>query len=373
MRSGIRWLSGGALALMLSAATAQTPAPLLKHTFDEDASGWIGFGLNTRASISHQVSFNGQGALKFEYDIKKGTFSLLALQTPNGLLEKARTFRFWVQADYATTLGIILQEKDGARYYAPFAAPKGKWQKVELSTTDFTLMEGPGNPPDPDNRLDMDQVAAFAIGDVGQLFGMAGNADLEKLLNAQPGAHVFYIDDFTVTEEALPGAYAISGGDVRIDTFARPQVSWLSAGGVTLSRMEGGAPGERGLQADYRQAPGRIIALMRPFTRGRLQGMTRLSFTAASTQGVTLLVQVEESGGGKFNTTVDVPEGGVPKAVTVDFADMNPADDSSIKDRKVRPELVIQLVLLDATGLQGMTTERDNTLRITNLRASAGK
>jgi hypothetical protein len=55
----------------------------------------------------------------------------------------------------------------------------------------------------------------------------------------------------------------------------------------------------------------------------------------------------------------------------VNFENLNSADDSTVKDRGVKPDLISQVVLIDATGLIGAPAEADNTLVIRNLRALA--
>jgi hypothetical protein len=361
------------LASVAGGALGQSPVPLMRQSFDEGTGGWIAIGTNARASITRQNSYNGQGALKLDYDVQRGSLCAVVLASPGAALAKARAFRFWVDADYGTTLAVILQEKDGARYVSPFYAPKGAWQKVELAVSDFAILEGPGNPPDADGKLSMDKVAAVALADAGQIFGMAGSPDLEKVLGVTTGPHSLLVDDFTATDESLPPAATSSPTEVRIDTFVRPQLGWLSVGSAVLARAAGSTPAEHGLRADYRQAPGRIMGVMRVLPRGKLAGMSRISFSVASVQGLTLLVQVGESGGAKFNASVDVRAGGEAQTVALDLEGFQPADDSPVKDRKVKPELVGLFVVLDPTGIAGLPGEQDNTLRIWNVRASAAE
>jgi hypothetical protein len=378
MKSGFRWFLGGALALTLSAAAAQTPAPLLKHTFEDGEGGWTGItfpsGMNAKVSITNEAANvkSGKAALKFDYGVNKGEMNALLLATPNGEIAKAKALRLWIKADYTTTLALVLQEQDGGRYVTVFSAPKDQWQQVEVSTADFTLMEGKDDPQDPDSKLDMDQVAAVAIGDFGQFFAQLGDENVAKLLNVQAGQHTLYLDDFTVTEETLPSAFSAVNADVRIDTFARPQLAWIAVGGVKLSKAEGKPLEGPGMKADYRQAPQKIIGIMRNVPRGKMAGTDKLTFTAASTKRTMLVVQVEEKDGGKFNSTVEIPDGSEAKTVSLNFADFNPADDSPVKDRKVKMDLVNQILFIDATGLLG-GAEEDNTLWIGGLRASAAK
>ncbi|WP_410969811.1 hypothetical protein, partial [Salmonella sp. SAL4450] len=76
------------------------------------------------------------------------------------------------------------------RYVAMFTLPAGKWQQVELAPADFVLSEDGNDPPDPDNKLDLERVEAFGIVDVGQMLAQADNPEIEKLLNIKRGPHV---------------------------------------------------------------------------------------------------------------------------------------------------------------------------------------
>lgn len=355
-------------AFLASAAVAggQTRQPLLLHSFDEETHGWVAMGVNARVSINQQTTFNGRGALRLDYDIKQGALSLAVCPTPAGTMARARAFRFWLNADHPTTCALIVQEDGGGRFLAPFFAPKGKWQKVEIAVDEFALLEGPGNPPDADGKLDLSKVGGVALGDLAQIGGVFGSPELASALNLRTGAHVMYLDDFTVLEEALPGAYQTADGAKMIDSGTRPQIGWASIGISGASRLP--VP-ERGLQAEYLQATGKIAALVRFVPRGLLAGTTSLRLKASSSKAVTLLVQLMEAGGGKFNGTLELPAGGDWKEVSLEYASMDAAEDSAVKDRRVKPELVTGLVVLDVLTLLGGGSEQENVLRLAAMRA----
>ncbi len=350
-----------------SVAMTQPQAPLVRHSFDTSEEGWTGLGANCRASITTQSSFNGSGALKFEYDLRPRAMGLLAWQPQEGALAGANTFRFWVRADQTTSLGFIVQEKGGGRYTAMFAVPKGTWQKVEISLSDLILNQGKDDPKDPSGRLEPEKIEALSIGDLAQFVAQADNPQFASLIGLELGPRVLLLDDFNVTAEKLPATVAIGPKEVVLDTFSRPQVGWLATCLTSVVKGETGAP--PAMAASYRQATGRIVALARMIPPGSLKGMGKLSFTAASKQRVMLLVQVEEAGGGKFNTILEVPEGNSPKSYTIEFANLNAADDSPVRDRGLRPELAGQVVFIDASMLAGASSDADNTLTIRNLKA----
>lgn len=360
-------------AIGLGMASAQAPTaqtPLIKQTFEEDDGAWQMFGNGGKISVTHEATHvhEGKAALQFDYNVKKGEMSALMLPTPAGKLTKAKSFRFFVQADTTSPLAIVLQEHDGGRYMANFVAPKEKWQPVELSISDFILSEDMNDPKDPNFKLDLDQVEGIGITDIGQMFAQTDNEAFLKLLNLQTGPHTLYLDDFAVSEEALPSVFTGSATDVRLDTFARPQVGWMGVGNVKLSLATGKPLESRGLQADYHQAPMTVVGFVRRIPRGRVNGTTKLAFDVAALKATKMLVQVEEKGGGKYNSVIDVPGGKVPTAMSLPFSEFKVADDSHDTNDKLDLDMVTQVLFMDLSGFLEMV-DQDNTVWISPLKA----
>src|SRR5882724_8768578 len=87
-----------ALLLGVVGAVAQdTPAPLVSHTFEESDGGWQAVGGDGVVSLTHDAALvkNGKGALQYTYSLRKGEFSAMLLPTPDMLLSKAKSLRFW--------------------------------------------------------------------------------------------------------------------------------------------------------------------------------------------------------------------------------------------------------------------------------------
>ncbi len=349
---------------LATAAMGQTAQPILRHSFDSELHGWSGIGINCRASIATGSSFNGVGALKFEYDVKQGAFGMLTYAPAEGSLASAQAFRFWVRADQPTTVAFIVQEKGGGRFLSFFAPPRGKWQKVEVALADLVLAEGAADPKDADGRLDPARIESIVLGDLAQMVAQAGNPDFEKLLGVSPGARSLHLDDFTVIADRLQPAVVAKANEARLDTFVRPQIAWMATGNATLARIEAGASAAPGVQAAYERVAGRILALVRMFPKGTLKGMSRITFTASAQQATTLFVQVEEAGGGKFGTVCTIADSGVDQPFTLELAGLPAGDDSPVKDRPVKPELITQVVFIDASAMAGMGADGPNALTI---------
>ncbi len=372
MKPQTGWMAAGLLIAAVGGALTQTPAaPILQQTFEDEAGGWVGMGTTAKVTLTTEAANvkAGKSALKFDYGIKKGETNLLILPIADSKLSKMQSLSFWVKANHSAPLVIALGEKDGGRYCAAFTVPKDKWQRVELTPADFILNVGKDDPKDPDGKLDLDKVENVGIVDFGQIFVQSDDANFLKLFHVQTGDQTLYVDDFTVSETKLSEPAATSKDDYRFDTFARPQVSWLGVGEAQISRVTGKPLEGAGLQTTYHQAPGTVMGILRAVKGGELAGRTQLRFTAATAKATTIIVQLEESDGGKYNASVELPGNSEKKDFTLALADLSVASDSKDDNTKLDLDKVTQILFIDASGLTG-ATDQDNTLWLNNLRAT---
>lgn len=344
-------------------------APLLSHTFEENDGGWQGFGGSGVVSVTHDAASvkSGKGALQYSYALKKGEVALMLLQTPDMMLAKAKSLRFWIKADHMTPVAIVLQEKDGGRYNAIVSTPKDTWQEVELSTADFALDRSKDAPKDPDGKLDMDQVENIAIADMAQIF-VQGDAAFATALGISEGPRKFVMDDFAVNTTMLPPSCTLKNGEGAFDTFARPQIGWISVGEMTVTKVTGKPLEGTGLQAKYHQSPSRVVGLSRFVPLEGLAGATKITLSAASLKPAKILLQVEEKSGGKYNTVMELPGNSGRADLTINFSEFKASDDSHDDNGKLDLDQVTQILFLDASGILDQA-DADNTLWINNIRA----
>ncbi len=364
-----------------TASLAQTPpsaAPmsLMQQTFETDAGGWVGFGASGKASITHEVANvkNGKGALQLDYSLAKGEINALILPVADAGLTKMKSIRFWVKTDYTTPVVVVLQEKDGGRYNTMFTSPGGRWQQVELAPSDFALGEGKDDPKDADGKLDLDKVDSVAIADLSQLYAQSDDANVASIFDVRKGAHVLQIDDFSVGTDALTDDVRIEKDakkdDLLLSAWIRPQTNWIAIGTVETNRATGKPLTGTSLKADYKQSPGKPIGLIRGVPRGKLAGRTLFNITVASTKPATLIIQLEERSGGKYNLVLEVPGDKEVREISRAFADFTKAEDSHDDNGKLDLDQVVKIMIIDATGFSAKV-EQDNTLWINEIRAAA--
>lgn len=338
---------------------------LIHQTFANGEEGWAvvqAQGKGGKVSASHEVKRgDAAGSLKLEYSIAPGEITVASLPVADGALKTMQSMRFWVRADHNGAVVFTVQEKEGGRYNAMFFAPKDAWQQVELSMRDFTLSTDPGAPADPDGKLDPEKINSIAFTDLEQL--LAQNPQVATGLGIVKGDHSLYLSEFEASSGALPDAFSAKPGEYRLDTYGRPQCSWVGIGGGTFSQISGDPLGEKGIKVDYHVGPTHLMGALKFIQRRALVGTKYLNLHLASAKACTLILQVEEEGGGKYNTVIELPGGSTAKDQLFAFSDLKASEDSHDTNAKLDLDQVKQIILIDVSGFV-KSAEQDNTVWI---------
>lgn len=364
--------------LLLCSRFAQAERPLLtetflSQTFEEELGSWVSIAPTAKVSLTHDKAHikEGKGALQFDYGVRKGEMNALYFPLEKAPLAKATALKFWLKSDTISIFAVVLEEKGGGHYMAAFTVPKEQWQKVELAPEDFALNNNENDPKDPNGKLDMEQIERIGVIDVAQIF-VQGDENLLQLFNIKEGARVFHLDSLMATDEALPKSSVRMGDVLTLDTYVRPQMSWVSVGGLTLNRIEGKPLEGMGVEAKYHQTQGKIGALLKTFPVGTLKDAKQVALTVASQNAIKLVVQVEEKSGGKYSTTIEIKGGSERTDFVLNLADFKVAQDSKDSNDHLDADQIYQIVLIDLTGATE-SVDRDNTLWLNRLRAIFGK
>lgn len=384
----------GALLVFAGAAKAQPdqlPEPLYSESFENGVGTWLGIGAGAKVSTERtpENAEQGAGSLRFDYQVTPGQMNALIAPFGPNSLATLQSISFWVKADHTTSLALTVQEEGGGRFSTVFSVTKGQWQRVEVAPWDLVLQVGKDDPKDGDGKLNLDKIEGIGLFDFTQLIAQMAtdpNNPIVKALGVQMGPRTLYVDDFVLSSDPptpLPGAKVPTDKSL-LDDFAHPQVSWAELGDVTFKVLhpfqKKGQPQatipDNTLQADYTQAPGRIEAFSKFLPDGVLTGKTSLSLSVASRLHTTIIVQVEEKSGGKYNTSFEVPAqvappdpGTAPSFQTLAFADFKPADDSKDDNNQLDLDQVKQILIIDASGMLG-GGEGENTLWLSQIRVN---
>jgi hypothetical protein len=335
----------------------QTAEPILLQGFENGTGEWRSIGGQAKVGVADDPENvkTGQRALRFDYTVQAGQFEALINPLATATFASLKSIKFWIKTSHSTTFLLALQEQGGGRFATVFSIAKDTWQNVEIDPAELILQDGADDPKDANGQLDLEKTEFIGLIDFDQvLIQMVGGAPnpIAQMIHIPFGPRTLYLDEVTFSSRPLPESKATPDA-YDIDLFQRPQAQWASIGGATLERMEAKDAKDNALRVTYPQAPGHITALLKPLRPGALAGKKQLSFQVASMKPTTLLLQLEETGGGKYNAPIEVPGNATPKTITLNFSDFKTSPDSNDNNDRLDLDQVKQLLIVDATSLMG--------------------
>ncbi len=361
-----------AIALSALAVQASAQQALMTESFDYDSGQWTSMG-NAKVSVLKDAAQakSGSGVLRYDYEVKRGAPSLLLHPVTSPPPTTVKGLRFWIKTDAATWMAVILQERGGPRYAATFQSPGSAWLQVELALADF----GPGldknDPKDPNGKLDIAEIEGLGFLDLSVMMAEDESGQMLKMLGLKEGQRTIWLDEIEVLSATSPETSKPAEGELMLESLTRPQLPWLVTGWVKAALVSGAPLNSKAVKLDYKRNTGEIAAMVRFLPPGRLEGTSGLRFRAAAAQQTTLLVQVEETSGGKYNAMVELAAGSEPKDAAVNWSDFSADSDSKDTDGKLNPAQIKQILLLDVASMAG--DGQTNTLWVGPLRAVKAK
>ncbi|RYX82415.1 hypothetical protein EON83_19575 [bacterium] len=358
----------GALVTVIGSALAQPPQlpePLWEQNFENDGGTWIAMGETAKTSIE-RIPDNvkeGAGSLRFDYQIANGEGNILISPLAPRSLDTLATMSFWIKCNQNASFIFALQEQGGGRFGTAFSVIKDQWQKVIITPEELSLQIGKNDPKDADGKLNTEKIEGVALVDFGQFFAqMATNAQnpLAKALDFKAGTRTVFLDGLKFSSKPPSPPLADAAF---LDKFKQPQLAWIGVGDVALKTYRTEDPPSDELQADYTQTAGHAVAFAKLLPANALTGKEDLWFNILSKQPATIVVQLEEQNGGKYNMVFPVSAGTTPVLKTLTFADFKPSDDSKDDNHQLDLNQVKQILILDASGILGAGAGA-NTLRI---------
>lgn len=121
-------------------------------------------GVGGTVDVKHKES-----SIEWTYKFNATDFSILFLSEPNFQDWKGLEIR--LRSEKETSMAFILQEKGEVRYDHRVSLAAGQWRTFSLSWNDFKVQD---ETPDPNGRLDLDNLESFSLFDMGGLAGKKG-------------------------------------------------------------------------------------------------------------------------------------------------------------------------------------------------------
>ncbi len=378
-------------------AGAQAEAKTVKVDDFEDATmNWMAFrfgpnpndfGPDMEAKVGVTDKANqiktGKGSLYYIYNVAPGSVSLLAMTRP---LELAgvQSLRFWLKCDSPSIMGLALREQNGARYQTSFYCPPNQWQPIAVDLSELTLAE---DSPDPNGRLDLDQIQGMYLADA--------SGYLVQALGMQQGARVLWMDDFEHSPQPIvatvtPGA--VDDGAQLIDSFESGVFRWVplqldTTGGQLKARLSDaplsfgeGAPGKaqpdggataggsKALTTTYKREPGKIQGWLRSLLAGDLKGAASISLVLKTSGDGLFLLSVTEKDSSRYQQLIELKAADGWKKLAYALSDLRLGDDSTDENKALDTAQIKEIALADLTAMLPGGAVNTNTLSLDDVR-----
>lgn len=361
---------------------------LFVDEFDGTTKPWITLGGGKLQAIqqSSDLPPGTKGALEFAYTVslqKQGnkgdtpTFTLLFRPIKPGDLSSLGALQFQAYSDVGAPFAAVLSERGGGRYIQLFWLPPKSWQQITLYPSRFWLSDNKGDPPDPDGKLDLDQVEAIGIVPVNDFVAAFAGTDPQAVGLIQPsaGSHTLLLTHFEALakpqSEPAPPKFPGEEKGVWIDPLTEDIISWLLVGSQEMAYDVHSPLGGRALRVHYQQGTDHLIFLAHDLHTLDLSTTDRLVFQAAAEKGVRLAVALQMKDGARYYQLVEVPGDSKPTTISLNMGALQPAPDS--EEALAHPIDLSKLTLLmlaDVSSLFGQPSQ-SNTLWIGPIRAVA--
>ncbi len=342
------------VVLLLAALPLAAADPILSQDFQQGTSGWNAIGAGSEVHSAN-------GSLVFTYTASpSGARSVLYLPLAQLPMPELQSIRFELSTDVPMPVALLLSEKKpgGANYSAVVWSAGPHEQSVVLSPDDFAVSDGPTDPVDPDHKLDLDQVEALAVIDLGQMFSAAASGAGQMHIQPHEGPHSIAIRNFRLLRDPLP---ASEPGVV--DDFSRPTPTWFSPSGATFEQSKGT------LTIRYHQLPDEFMAFVRQFPARDYKGATHLSVNISSLHAAQLVISIAErringKAAPRFNIDFLVFGGGRPDYREVDLSAFQVDENGPLSAKgSLDPANIQSISIIDVSG-----DSADNTLTLNDLR-----
>jgi hypothetical protein len=371
-----------ALPWVLSPVRADDAAPLQQWDFAQGVGGWI--TLDQQATLSQTTDpanvHAGTGALQFQYTLPENPQPGAA---PSGVLvplpqpvPQLASVSFALKTSVAANMAVVLAEKNGATYLAPFYSPGHTWQQVQVGLGDFVAVNDGHTPLDPDGKLHPDQISGLGVVDASAFIAaMTRGLPFGTQLS---GKRTLWLDDVQLSATPPPAEVVTpppDAGAVILDGCDRLPMRFLVLGGrgvdVSLDNGDQGDPGA--YRVAYTLPGAAIFGLLRPVVAGVFTGTSALHVTVQSDRAMQLAIGVQEPGNLNFvwTTPLDAGEGWNELSPPWDsFQEQGGPGGGGGAGDKVDPALVTGIGIVDLSAMADPSRDLPTTLWIDNLYAA---
>jgi hypothetical protein len=345
-----------AVLAVASFGIAGAQAPVAEWLFDGDVEGFACTDPTaqvTSTSDENVVREEGNGVLELSYTPSRDGLQALVGQATGGLTG-GHSLRGCIRTSAQTVILVGLVEADGSGYHAGFSSLPGRWQEIALDFSEFALGD---DDTDENGKLDPDQVQTVVIADAVAMMATLAE-QVPFLIAPDMSPRMLWLDDLRIDSEGVDPRWAdvnIDGVDgVRVESFESVPLQWMCLAGPGIEITydpEHKAHGEYSLRLAYDLPPSKLFVAATGLTGIPLAGMKVLRVSYASEVATTLLVEIEEADGSKYNTMVPIDATDTFVAIEIPLGDLELAHDSTDENGRLDMDQAKQFVVGDLSAM----------------------
>ena len=353
----------GRLTLVVALAVAHSgiagaQAPVAEWLFDGDVDGFACTDQTAQVTSTNDenvVREEDNGVLELSYTPRADGLQALLGQATGGLTGGSSLLGH-IRTTAQTVILVALNEADGSSYNTTFSSLPGRWQEIALDFTEFALGD---DSTDENGQLDPDQVETVVIADAVAMLATLAE-QIPFLIAPDMSPRMLWLDDVRIDSEGVDPRWvevSIDGADgVRVESFESAPLQWVCLAGEGIEvtyDQDRKAHGEYSLRLAYDLPPNKLFVAATGLTGVPLAGMTMLSVSYASEVATTLLVEIDEADGSKYNTMVPIDATDEFVALEIPLNDLGLADDSTDENGRLDMGQAKQLVVADFSVMAG--------------------
>ena len=350
-----------AVCVIAVSTVAHAQAPVIEWLFDEDTSEWGSADPNaqlTSTADANVVREEDNGVLELNYTPAVGTLSAIVGPVAGGAAG-AKSVHGWVKSSEQALLLIGMTEADGSQYISAFCSLPGSWQEFALDLSEFSLGD---DSTDENGKLDPDQVQALMMAD-GVSFLATAAETIPFIMGPDLTPRLLWVDDLSIETNGVEPRWVVSEENgvktVQIDSFESTPLQWMALAGKGVELAYDSDlkfDGEFAMRFAYDLPQGKIFAAITSLKGPDLTGMTALHMAMLSEVSTTLLVEIQEVDGSKYNATLELTAGEELEVTELPLSEFTLGDDSEDENGKLDIAQAKQLMVGDISAIAGAPT-----------------
>ncbi|MBC7288361.1 MAG: CIA30 family protein [Armatimonadetes bacterium] len=331
-------------------------AVMAEWGFEQGIGGWQSIDPQAQVTVAAGEAQAAEGAFSLHISYTRpATAADLQQRGPmlGGIVKqieqpfegKPTCLEFAVRTNMLTTLVSVANESDGSTYTRPVTVLPGQWQRVALYLDEFSLSD---DSQDENSQLDGDQIRGIGFVDAYGIFLMmveGAQTGPFRVAGLKSGQNELWLDAVKLTDRQLERAFTVEDGSRDIPRFVA-----ILGPDLEVARAEQGVKDKPAWELRYALDDGQVGFVVWALRPGLVAESMGLHVVLGTLSETTLLLQVEEKDGSKYNHVLQLGAGQEVDEV-IAWPNFTLDDQSTDENGRLDPGELKSVLLGDATGI----------------------